>query len=78
MWTASGMAAGFWHLAIGKVSEGSYVDGKAHGRWVISYAGGGVMEGPYVDGERHGRWIERKADGSVSERTWVNGLPQRR
>ena len=55
--------------------EGSFVDGKATGRWVQRYASGNVEEGPYVDGKRNGRWVLRYASGTVEveEGPYVDG-----
>ena len=48
-------------------AEGKYVDGKAHGDWVLRYANGHVQEGPFVNGKRHGDWVLRNANGNVGE-----------
>ena len=53
--------------------EGSYVDGKRHGDWVIRSRSGSVYEGPYVDGKWHGDWVIRRADGSTLEGLYVDG-----
>lgn len=54
--------------------EGSYVDGKRHGHWILRFSTGtGVHEGPYVDAEKHGYWTERDSFGAVSEGPYVDG-----
>ena len=53
--------------------EGSYVDGKRHGHWVLRYSNGSVYEGSYAAGKRHGLWVERYADDSTTwEGPYVN------
>lgn len=49
-------------LAKDLVEEGSYVDGKRSGRWVVSYysvifKSTSVVQGSYVDGQLDGHWI---------------------
>ena len=40
------------------VSEGSYVEGQADGKWVTREGDGTILsEGSYVNGKRHGHWI---------------------
>jgi len=56
-----------------QVSEGSLVDGKMRGPWVIRYADGRESRGSYVDGNRHGRWVEQYEGGAVGEGRYVNG-----
>jgi len=56
-----------------QTNEGSYVDGKPHGHWVVREADGGVHEGPMVDGEPHGHWVLRPAMGWVERGPMVNG-----
>ncbi len=56
-----------------QVSEGSLVDGKMHGPWVIRYPDGRESRGSYVDGNRHGRWVEQYEGGAVGEGRYVNG-----
>ena len=46
-----------------RFGEGSYVDGKPHGRWT-DYLYSGTGEGRYVDGKRHGQW-------TVHRRKWT-------
>ena len=55
----------------GRKFDGSFVDGKRNGHWVLHYPGLIDAEGPYVDGKQHGRWIERWGDESVyPENIW--------
>ena len=56
-----------------QVSEGSLVDGKKHGPWVIRFPDGREYGGPYVDGNRHGRWVVQYESGTVGEGPYVNG-----
>lgn len=49
------------------VDEGSIIDGKQQGHWILRVGTGDVEEGNYKDGMRAGRWTIRWADGSVGE-----------
>ena len=55
------------HTEDGDVSEGPFVDGRMHGRWVMRRANGAMQEGSYTDGKRQGHWVERQANGDVWE-----------
>lgn len=70
---AQGVGTVLWrHDNGGHTWEGTYVDGKRNGHWVIRYADEDVVEGSYVDGERNGDWIMRSSSGSVTEMSYVN------
>jgi len=56
-----------------QISEGSLVDGKQHGRWVVQYEDGDVGEGPYVNGKATGDWVYRRPDGRESRGPLVDG-----
>jgi len=56
-----------------QVSEGSLVEGKQHGRWVVQYEDGDVGEGPYVNGKATGDWVFRYSDGRESRGPLVDG-----
>ena len=62
--------------------EGSYVNNKAHGHWILKFTSGTFAEGPVVNGKRHGQWtitypvsegFESWPNGGVSEGPYVNG-----
>ena len=53
--------------------DGSFLNGKRNGPWVIEWADGGVVRGPYVDGKQHGQWVIEDADGDVSHGSYVDG-----
>ncbi|MCY3681563.1 MAG: hypothetical protein OXH16_09200 [Gemmatimonadetes bacterium] len=61
-----------------RVGGGTYVDGKAQGKWIDPFCSDGTQwEGPYVDGKRHGQWVYRRADGTIGDKTtYVNGEEQ--
>ena len=41
-----------------RVSEGSYVEGQADGKWVTREGDGTILsEGSYVNGKKHGKWV---------------------
>ena len=75
-WAASSLA-NLW--ADGTViGEGSYVDGKKHGHWIMRFVleDECVMEeGLYVHGKKHGHWVRRSelVDESIEERSYVDG-----
>ena len=48
---------GVWYGADGTVSKGSYVEGKAHGRWLRHKDGRVVAEAHSVDGK--GKWVKK-------------------
>ena len=52
--------------------EGSYVDGRRHGRWVLPH-GDGVLGGTFVNGEKHGHWVMHFGGGNVWEGSYANG-----
>ena len=72
-WAASSLA-NLW--ADGTViGEGSYVDGKKHGHWIMRFVleDECVMEeGLYVHGKKHGHWVFRWEDGTVWEGPYVD------
>ena len=55
----------------GKVTgqeQGSFKDGRKHGRWVSYYDNGQVwMKGTYKNGKREGTWFDYHKDGTVNE-----------
>lgn len=53
--------------------EGSFVNGKQHGRSVITAARGIKFEGNFVHGKRHGRGIFTMINGDRYERNYING-----
>ena len=65
----------------GKVTgqeQGSFKDGRKHGRWVSYYDNGQVwMKGTYKNGKREGTWFDYHKDGTVDEKwtgTFKNGV----
>ena len=52
-----------------RIGEGSYVDGKPHGRWT-DYNGSDKWEGPYVDGKRHGQWTMEEIYEGKGRSVW--------
>ena len=46
-WTARNTATGLLRSADGTITEGPFVDGKTHGRWVSRYPNGDVSEHEY-------------------------------
>ena len=50
-WTAGCRAGGSSATLTGGVDEGTYLNGKKHGRWIDRYANGRVDEGPYANGQ---------------------------
>lgn len=53
--------------------EGSLVDGKAHGDWIIRHPNGAEFRGPYVRGNMHGDWVHRYPNGAESGGRYVDG-----
>lgn len=62
----------------GDYFEGSYLNGKRHGRWVFRLSDGGTNEGTFENGKRHGQWTHRNSYGGTSEGPYVNGKMQGR
>jgi len=59
-----GRKQGRWtEFVDGDVYEGTYVDDKENGPWVLRFADGSVGEGEYVGGKRHGHWVIQSANG---------------
>ena len=56
-----------------QTSDGSFLDGKQHGTWVVHEADGDVSEGLYVDGQRQGIWTWWFTSGNVLESPFVDG-----
>ena len=75
-----GKRTGHWvQRAFGRrgddITEGTFVGGERHGRWVWRTASGLVMETPYVNGKRHGRGVSRFPDGKVSVDLYEDDRP---
>lgn len=45
--------------------EGSFKDGKMHGKGIIRYPNGDLYEGHFKDGKKYGKGVMRYADGRV-------------
>ncbi|WP_419949440.1 toxin-antitoxin system YwqK family antitoxin [Candidatus Palauibacter sp.] len=56
-----------------QTADGSFLDGKQHGTWVVHEADGDVSEGLYVDGQRQGIWTWWFTSGNVLESPFANG-----
>ena len=57
----------------GAIREGSYVNGKVHGKWVRRRRGI-VSEWQYVNGKRHGHYITRWPDGGKQKGEFVDNI----
>jgi len=55
-----------------QTEEGSFLDGKQHGTWIIQQSDGDVAEGFYFSGQLQGIWTWWYANGNVSETPYVN------
>ena len=71
---ASGRGRAVWRTSQGVyVSEGSFRDGKEHGRIEYSFPGGARHEGIWREGRPHGHGTLTAADGNVYRGDWSNG-----
>ncbi len=71
---AQGPGTVLWRYDDGQQTwDGSYVDGKQRGNWVIEEDDGDVAEGFYVNGQRQGTWTWWFRGGNVSELPFLNG-----
>ena len=56
-----GKSMGHWverEDSVRSVSEGPYVEGKRHGKWVWRFPNGAAGGGSYVNGKKHGHWVD--------------------
>ncbi|WP_419939293.1 hypothetical protein [Candidatus Palauibacter sp.] len=71
---AQGTGTVHWRYDGGwQTADGSFLDGKQHGTWVVHQADGGVSEGLLVSGQRQGIWTWWFTNGDVLESPFVNG-----
>ena len=71
---AQGPGRVHWRYDDGQqTEEGSFLDGKQHGTWIIQQSDGDVAEGVSFSGQAQGNWTWWYANGNVSEITYVNG-----
>ena len=56
-----------------QTEEGSFLEGKQHGTWVVHEGDGDVSGGLYVNGQWQGIWTWWFTNGNVLEAPYVNG-----
>ncbi len=78
---SGGFAQGKWteQYVPGGSQEGTYVDGKRHGSWILEYTNqeakfSSLSTGSYVDGYRHGEWTMQTSFGALHKGPYRNGL----
>ncbi len=70
---AQGTGTTHWRYDGGlQTGDGSFLDGKQHGTWVVHYADGDVPQGLFVSGQLTGIWTSWFSNGNVKESPYVN------
>jgi len=63
-----------WRYDAGQqTDEGSFLEGKQHGTWVVHEGDGDVSKGLYINGHRQGIWTWWFTNENVLEAPYVNG-----
>ncbi len=71
---AQGTGTVYWRYDGGvQTEDGSLLDGKQHGTWLVQEADGDISEGLNVNGQRQGTWTWWFTNGNVKESPYMNG-----
>ena len=71
---AQGTGTVYWRYDGGaQTNEGSFLDGKQNGTWVVHEGDGDISKGLYVNGQRQGIWTWWFTGGNVLESPFLNG-----